>query len=382
MKIIAKYTYVIGLAALMFILSCTSNVANKSQYTSERKPLFQYSKWTVSKPVFEKGPQGTFDEISVKDPSIVFYNGKYHMFYTSKATYETRDKSSYLDKNGSGLGYVAAESLEKLYEAKRYNLSEIQKSVIVAPQVFYFEPQKLWYIIAQTTSEGKPNLQPIYMTNPDIENVNGWSKLEILKTQKTNNGFWIDFWVICDDRNAHLFYTDHEGSLFRFECPIIEFPGGFKSVKEETVLTERGENEKGRWRLHEASHIYYVKKFNKYLNLLEAVYPHPTRKNYWDSRNRFVFAMVADKLEGPWVRVESNLNEFIGDPANLYNEDGSKSVFDQVSHPELIRAGYNQKLEINDFNLQLIFQAFDADTMNSDYDYNYLPWKLMVMKNY
>jgi len=367
---------------MLMVYSCTGSGDNNEKSSINRDPEFQYLKWTVSEPLFEKGPQGTFDELAVKDPSIVFYNNKYHLFYTSKATYETKDKMYHLSKNGSGLGYVTAESLEQLNKAQRYDIGKITESVIVAPQIFYFEPQQLWYIIAQTLVEGRPDLMPIYLTNPDIEDFTAWSEPKIINTNKMNDGFWIDFWVICDNNKAHMFYTDHEGSLFRFESPINEFPNGFANEKEETVLTVRNENNIGRWRLHEGSHIYYVKKYKKYLNILEAVYPHPTHKNYWDSRNRFLFAMVADKLEGPWERIEISANEFMGDPANLITADGTKSVYDQVSHPELIRSGYDQKLEIEDYKLQLLFQAFDADTIGSDYDYNYLPWELMLMKNY
>lgn len=99
-------------------------------------------------------------------------------------------------------------------------------------------------------------------------------------------------------------------------------------------------------------------------------------------RNRFLFAMVAEKLEGPWFRLEPEMNEFLGNPSNLYNRDGRRSVYDQVSHPELIRSGYNQNLVIDDYNLDLLFQAFDADSIGPDYDYNHLPWKLILMKNY
>ena len=348
----------------------------------ERNNRFGYKKWTVSKPVFKAGPKGTFDDVSVKDPTIVFYGGKYHMFYTSKASRETGKNIKYLSKNRSAVGYVAAETLKGLESAHRYNLDAICEYVIVAPQVFYFELQKKWYLIAQTPVNSRPDLMPIYMTNPDIQDVRGWSMPKELKTKKAHNGFWIDFWIICDNDNAHLFYTDHEGGLFRFQCPVETFPEGFAREREETVLAIRGENEKGCWRLHEASHIYYVKNADKYLALLEAVYPHPTRKNYWDSRNRFMFMMIADKLEGPWYRVEANENEFAGDPAYLFDEDGSPSEYDQVSHFELIRSGYDQKLEIEDFKLDLLFQAFDANGIEDDYDYNNLPWELAVMKNY
>jgi endo-1,4-beta-xylanase len=374
-----KVIKLVSLAILVVIISCKSNINPVEQVNEEN---LQFKKWIVSDPVFTNGGKDSFDEIAVKDPTIVFFNGKYHMFYTSIASYETRTKLPFVSSNGAGTGYVSAKSLDNLNNAERFNLCEITKSVIVAPEVFYFGPQKLWYLIAQTPAEGRPNLQPIYLTNPDIGDPYGWSKPQILKTSKTNDGFWIDFWVICDESKAHLFYTDHEGSLFRFECPLNEFPGGFADKKEETVLTQRGENSIGRWRLHEASHIYYVKSTGKYLNLLEAVYPHPTRKYYWESRNRFMFAMMADKLEGPWYRVEPDNNEFMGDPAYLFTADGTTSELDQVSHPELIRSGYDQRLEIDDLNLELLFQAFDADTIGSGYDYTYLPWKLRVMQNY
>jgi len=49
-----------------------------------KKELFPYKHWTVSKPVFKAGTKGSFDDVAVKDPSIVFYSGKYHLFYTSK----------------------------------------------------------------------------------------------------------------------------------------------------------------------------------------------------------------------------------------------------------------------------------------------------------
>ena len=194
--------------------------------------------------------------------------------------------------------------------------------------------------------------------------------------------FWIDFWVICDRHKAHLFYTAHAGSMFRMETPIDQFPEGFAKSREHLAVAVHGNDATGPWRLHEASHIYYVSDKNKYLALLEAVRPHPTKRNYWDSRNRFMFAMVADSLEGPWQRVEESENDFMGIPDYVYNEDGSPTDYDQISHPELIRAGFDERLEIEDYRMRVLFQAFDANGTPDTYDYNMLPWELNVMQNY
>ncbi len=343
---------------------------------------FQYKKWFVTEPTLQAGASGAIDDVSVKDPTIVRYGGKFHLFYTSKASREATKKHKFLSKNRSGIVYVAAETLEGLKDAKRHDLGKICQTVIVAPQVFYFEPHKKWYLVAHTLVDRRPDLMPIYLTNDDIGDVHGWSKPKALKTRKSHNGFWIDFWVICDEKKAHLFYTDHAGGVFRMECPVGAFPEGLARAREETVVAERGETEIGRWRLHEASHVYHVKSTGEYLMLVEGVYPHPVIKGYWDSRTRFMYAYVADTLEGPWRRVEDDVNEFAGDPAHLFYDHGIKCPYGQVSHFELIRGGYDQKLEIEDYNLELLFQAFDAGDIGPRYDYNDLPWELAIMRNY
>ncbi len=339
-------------------------------------------KWKVSKSILKKGDADAFDNVAVKDPSIVFYDGKYHVFYTSK---NFKD-----NKYGVGCGYVAAESLEKLADAKRYNLSGIIDSNIIAPQVFYFAPQKLWYMFAHRYNrEEKPNLTPIYLTNPDIDNVNGWSKPKDLQTGKSNDDFWIDFWVICDDVKAHLFYSDQKGSVLRMECPLDNFPNGFADSKEEISLTVTGKNDTGEWIMFEAEHVFFAKKQKLYLIQLECGYEVPPLKgdkggckHFGDARNRFFIGMVADKLEGPWRRVENSENEFFAEAKNLFNEDGTKSKYSQVSHPEFIRSGYDQKLEIDDLdNMKILIQSFDSSKTPDDYDYNELPWELAVISN-
>ena len=95
-----------------------------------------------------------------------------------------------------------------------------------------------------------------------------------------------------------------------------------------------------------------------------------------------MFAMIADSLEGPWTRVEKDDNDFCGIPEYLFNQDGSRTAYDQVSHPELLRSGYDERLEVEDYRLRVLFQAFDAADMPDSYDYNELPWELSIMSNY
>ena len=86
----------------------------------------------------------------------------------------------------------------------------------------------------------------------------------VLKTGKSNDEFWIDFWVICDGKNAHLFYSNQKSTVFRMQCPVERFPQGFTQAKEQAAMTMKGEDEYGPWQIFEAQHIYHVKKPDKF----------------------------------------------------------------------------------------------------------------------
>ena len=261
----------------------------------------------------------------------------------------------------------------------------LHEGYFCAPQVFYFEPHKLWYLVGHVKVTGGTDLAPVYSTNPDIENVYGWSAPELIRTGKTRDEFWIDFWVICDDRNAHFFYSNQKGAVLRMQCPIETFPAGLAEAAEEEAFVISGQDEKGYWRMFEAQHVYRVKKTNTYFMLAECAYRRGEGKNPYplDSRNRFLIGLEADRLEGPWRRIEREENEYWAQASSLRREDGSRCRYTQVSHPEIIRAGYNQRLEIEDLNaVQMIFQSFDASDTPPDYHYDRLPWELAIMKNY
>ncbi len=268
-------------------------------------------------------------------------------------------------------------------DSKRYDFKKIVDEVIIAPQIFFFEPQKKWYLIAHKNMSHNRDLAPVYLTNKDIEDVNGWSSPKLLKPDKAGDGFWIDFWVICDDQDAHLFYSNQLGSVLRMQCPIDQFPQGLARAEEEVALTVSGDDDKGGpWRMFEAVHVYHVKKTDQYLGILECGYENLNREKLVDARSRFLIAMVADDLQGPWRRVEGGVNEYFTDASALYNEDGTKSAYTLVSHPELIRSGYNQKLEIADSNISMLIQSFDGSAFSDNYYYSELPWELAIVTNY
>ncbi len=44
--------------------------------------------------------------------------------------------------------------------------------------------------------------------------------------------------------------------------------------------------------------------------------------------------------------------------------------------------GFDERLEVNDYQLEVMFQAFDAADTPDTYDYDNLPWELLIMRNY
>ena len=66
--------------------------------------------WEIDSPIFENGTIGTFDEISVKDPTIVFFENAWHLFYTARGN------------NEYTTAYASAKDLDSLNNASRFEL--------------------------------------------------------------------------------------------------------------------------------------------------------------------------------------------------------------------------------------------------------------------
>jgi len=286
--------------------------------------------------------------LALKDPSIVRFNGRYHVFMTTAA------KSGW---------HVAHMSFADWSEAASAKVTTLEKSGIgpgyrAAPQVFYFAPQKLWYMIFQAGP-------PFYSTTANIEDPLSWSAPkpffastpDVIKTT-TGQESWLDFWVICDDAKCHLFNTDDNGHLFRSETPLSQFPNGFS--KTAVVLSGPRDD------IFEGSMHYRIAGTDRYLTVIEAISP----------QGRYFRSWVSDGLDGEWRPLaDSTQNPFAG-AANV-KFDGPVWA-EGVSHGELVRNGFDQTLTIDPCApLRFLYQGLEAHPPGTDYIE--LPYRLGLL---
>jgi hypothetical protein len=302
-------------------------------------------RWTSTQPILTPRPPQGRNFASIKDPTIVTYEGRHHVFAT---VFET---------TGGGGGnwqsvYLNFTDFAEANSAPQIYMADLPTGGTVAPQIFFFEPQNLWYLIFQWPGR--------YSTNPDINNPNGWSAPRPLLAGEPQNGDdgddlgALDFWVICDDTDCHLFFSRDNGVLYRSKTPIGNFPNfsGFETVMQEPTAGL----------LFEASNVYKVDGTNKYLLLVEATDP------------RYFRSWTSESLDGPWTALaDTQQNPFAGQ-ANV-DFDGAEWT-DDISHGELIRSGFNQRMTINACNMQFLYQGRNP---NVQVGYNLLPYNLGLL---
>jgi len=166
------------------------------------------------------------------------------------------------------------------------------------------------------------------------------------------------FWVICDEKKAHLFFTSNNGLLWRAETPLDQFPHGWTEPK--VVL--RGD-------LFEASCTYRLKGTGRYLTIVEA---ETHRPGGW----RYYKAYLADALDGEWKPLADTWEKPFAGPVNVTFAGGKWS--DSISHGELLRAGIDQRLEVDPEHLRFLYQGvLEADRKGKIY--GQIPWRLGIL---
>jgi Glycosyl hydrolase family 62 len=327
----------IGLAAGLAL----ATLAQAAQPT-EKAPSFE---WKSSAPLI-RPPADAPHIFGVKDPTIVHHDGRYHVFMTTAG------------KSGWHMAYTSFARWEDAPQAPLFMLdqSPIGPGYRAAPQVYYFAPQKLWYLIYQGGD-------PLYSTSPDINDPRSWTAPKpfyatVPASVKNAKGKaeWLDFWNICDDSKCYLFFTNDGGSFYRAETSLARFPHGFSEPV--VVMKEKTDD------LFEASNTYKITGTNKYLTLIEAMSP----------SGRYFRAWTADRLDGNWTAMAgAPMNRFAG--AENVKFDG-RIWSEGVSHGELVRDGVDQTLSIDPCKpLQFLYQGLDMEK-GKKYEYIELPYRL------
>ncbi|WTO33487.1 non-reducing end alpha-L-arabinofuranosidase family hydrolase [Streptomyces achromogenes] len=313
-----------------------------------RKGLPSSFSWSSSKQLIAPKSDATHDIAGIKDPSVVRYKGKYHVF------------ASVASASGYNLVYLSFKDWSQAGSATHHYLDRtaIGSGYRAAPQVFYYAPQKLWYLVYQTGNAS-------YSTNKDISNPDGWSaprdfypEMPDIIKQNIGNGYWVDMWVICDSAHCYLFSSDDNGHLYRSQTTVGQFPNGFTN----TVIAAQDPD---RYALFEASNIYKVKGSKQYLMLVEAIGSDGRRyfRSWTSSDLAGSWSPLADSESNPFARANN-----VTFPSGAWTKD--------ISHGEMIRAGYDQTLTIPACKLQYLYQGMDP---NASGDYNSLPWRLGLL---
>jgi len=285
--------------------------------------------------------------VSVKDPTIVRYDDKWHVYATTA------------DTNGNwSMVYLSFADWADAANAKPYYLDNNPnlRGYHCAPQIFYFRPQKKWYLIYQSQP-------PQYSTADDLSKPETWTKPESFFGAKPASAarLWIDFWVICDERNAYLFSTGDDGRLYRSRTKIENFP---KGMSDPEIAIQGPRND-----VFEGGMTYRIKGTGTYLTLIEAIGP-----------ARYYRAWTSDRLDGEWTPVpdaDTFLKPFAG-INNVVFQSGVKAWTRDISHGELIRDGYDETPTIDPDNLQLLYQGHDP--ASDPRPYNLLPYQLGLLK--
>jgi endo-1,4-beta-xylanase len=303
--------------------------------------------WSSSGSLISPKPDSAHNVAGIKDPTVVQYNGKYHMF------------ASVAGSSGYNLVYLNFSDWSQAGSATHHYLdrSAIGRGYRAAPQVFYYAPQRLWYLVYQTGNAS-------YSTNPDISNPNGWSAPrhfyssmpEIIK-QNIGNGHWVDMWVICDSANCYLFSSDDNGHLYRSQTTVGQFPNGFTN----TVIAAQD----SKYALFEASNVYKVQGSNQYLLLVEAI---------GSDGRRYFRSWTSGSLAGSWAPLAASESNPFARANNVSFPSGAWTR--DISHGEMIRAGYDQTLTIPACRLQYVYQGMNPTAGG---DYNLLPWRLGLL---
>jgi len=289
--------------------------------------------------------------VSVKDPSVVQVDGKYHVYATTADT-----------NGGWSLTYFGGfTDWSQAGQAPQYHLSRtpIGGGYRAAPQVFYFEPDDQWYLLYQTglpsfstlADPGQPQSASAprnFMSNHGIADA--------------GSSYILDYWIACDEVNCYLYFNNDKQKFYRAQTTVAEFPNGFGDVE----LFMEAPNQS----LFEATNVYKVGDSGQYLLVVEGI---------GSGGVRYFRSWTSNRLDanfGEWTPLaDTQSNPFAG-AANVTFPGGAWTS--DISHGEMVRTDGNQTMEINPCSMQYLYQGRNP---NSGGEYSQLPYRLGLLTN-
>ncbi|HBE67893.1 MAG TPA: glycoside hydrolase [Planctomycetaceae bacterium] len=308
--------------------------------------------WRVSQPLLavsqEHLPESEHPWIAVKDPSIVRFDGKWHLFCTLRKR-----------KTGQGrirIGYCSFEDWPAASQAT-WSVLDLTLDYHGAPQIFYFQPHDKWYLVYQAADESRGlKYGPCFSTSSTIDDPTSWTKPEPLYVVPEGEKAGLDFWVICDEQHAHLLFTSLNGQMWHAQTELRDFPNR-NWTKPKVVLQAD---------IFEASHTYKLNGLDAYLTLVEAQ----------NGKRRYFKFFAAKQLSGPWLPVAATRKRPAVSVTNVVNQNQSWAT--SYSHGEILRSGYDQRMQIEPESLQILFQGA-SDPEYQQGGYGDITWRLGLL---
>ncbi len=337
----------LGVALLVGTTLIPERAATGDGGSSAANPVFEAPRaWEYSAPWIAPEKREVNPSQAQKDPTVVFCGGRWHVFMTVKLT------------GRSAIEYCSFTKWEDANASRRMILPVSDSDYYCAPQVFYFRPHQLWYLVYQMGVPGVDKMWVAYSTTADIADPTTWTRAKPILDGGKNDPRVVgglDYWIICDEERAYLFLTNLDGRMWRLWTRREDFPGGFGHC--ELALQAR---------VFEASHTYRLKGMNQYLTVIE------------ENGRRYYKAYVADRLDGKWTPVADTAEHPFAGWNNIRPAAGVEPWTDNVSHGELVRDGWDETLTVDPANLRFVFQGM-LERHKSGRGYGQFPWRIGML---
>jgi len=311
-------------------------------------PLVLPAAWEYSAPLISPVRRTQDQSVSQKDPSVVFTGGRWHVFMTVKC------------EGLTAIEYCSFDRWENADRAPRTIVRVSQSRYYGAPQVFYFRPHRKWYLVYQVGVPDQDKMWVAYSTTANIADPTSWTQAEPIlagdaSDPREEGG--LDYWIICDDQRAYLFFTSLNGKLWRLWTRLEDFPRGFGHCE----LALQAD-------IFEASHTYRLKGRHQYLTIVEA---NPGGR-------RFYKAYVADRLDGAWTPAADSAEKPFASWHNILPAPGVEAWTNNVSHGELIREGTDERMLVDPAHLRFVFQGM-LESEKQGKGYGQFPWRIGLL---